>query len=279
MRGILVCVCWLVLSGGGQLAWSSLPEYVKDDQVRIRKHLDRVIRILRARNVSHLPIHLQEERKQNIATLVQYRALGVFPRNTGHKGLTPYFIDSEGRACAVGYLMMASGYREVAEQVARRENNAYVADIKTPAAHRWIQQSGLTAAECALIQPSYGGCDEQPPDPVCDTRGRTHQNRCWARWNGAEVAYGGKCRKEKADQDGGAAPEIPSSKPDTNTTKPDVVPGQPDKVVTPLPDAYPLANNTGLQCSSSSTGFPLMGFLLVALALGGALLRRKRASQ
>lgn len=249
----------------------TLPAYVTRDQIRIKAHLSRVIRLLKSKDTSKLPAHLQVERKRNIERLIKYRREGVFPRNSGHVGLTPYFIDNDGRACAVGHLMIASGYRSVAEQVARRENNAYVADIKTPDAHRWIAQSGLSAAECALIQPSYGGCEGQPADPVCDTEGRTHRNPCWARWNGATVAYKGQCKAEGAQSE----PVQDAGTPDQNSAFP-----APDTTPTPTPDTQtnkPDLNppSTGLQCSTKGGTAPVFGLAMLVLAFGMSLRRKQ----
>src|SRR5262249_34479691 len=62
----------------------------------------------------------------------------------------------EGRACAVGYLMIESGWRDVAESIATSSNNAFLTEIDHPGAIAWIAQSGLTLEECAMIQPLYG---------------------------------------------------------------------------------------------------------------------------
>jgi hypothetical protein len=95
---------------------------VLEDQARIRERLSSVEAYLRSQDTSHLSaVHLHE-----------YWTAGVFPRNTLRNYPTPIFIDPAGRACAVGYLMIESGWDEDAPKVAENENLAYVNDIQTP---------------------------------------------------------------------------------------------------------------------------------------------------
>jgi hypothetical protein len=82
---------------------------------------------------------------------------GVFPRNYDFPGeRRPCFIDRNGRLCAVGYLVAETAGRPVAERINAAHQYDLIADMRTPALAKWVQQSGLTKAECALIQPSYG---------------------------------------------------------------------------------------------------------------------------
>lgn len=45
----------------------------------------------------------------------------------------------------------------LAERIAAYENTDYVSEIEQDGAADWIESSGLTVEECALIQPAYGG--------------------------------------------------------------------------------------------------------------------------
>ena len=111
---------------------------------------------LRARDVSAWSADLQAERARNLDRLHEYRTRGAFPRNTEHPGqCAPYFIDHGSRACAVGHLMIESGYAWLAEQIARDENNDLLVDIDNASLTEWLARSGLTADEHALIQPCY----------------------------------------------------------------------------------------------------------------------------
>lgn len=108
---------------------------------------------------------LATARLHEIGWLREYRERGVFPRNHRVLGRTPTFIDEAGRACAVGYLMQRSGYRDLASTIARTDNHVYVEHIERGPALDWILFSGLTQDECATIQPSYGFM-QRPHDPT-----------------------------------------------------------------------------------------------------------------
>lgn len=133
-------------------------DFTLDPVPQIQAHLADVVAALAARDATDLAPELRARRAEHIARLVEYADAGVFPRNFLKPTPTPIFIDGDGRACAVGHLMIESGARELAERIALRENTAYVPEIRQAGALDWIRASGLTAEECALIQPAYGPC-------------------------------------------------------------------------------------------------------------------------
>ncbi|MCY0989187.1 Kazal-type serine protease inhibitor, partial [Nannocystis sp. ILAH1] len=122
---------------------------------------------------------------------------GLFPHNSEFIGeRVPFFIDEDGVACAVGHLVIESGFAEVAAEIAERENNARLLDMTHPALSGWIAQSGLTAEECARIQPEY--CDCGPEfTPVCGVDGVSYANACYAETcAGVAIAHEGVCKGE-----------------------------------------------------------------------------------
>ena len=126
--------------------------------LRLCRHLERVEKHLRAREVCHLSTRQQAKRRQQLDTLAQYWKSGVFPRNGDFPTRrVPYFIDAGGRVCAVGHLLMTSGQATLARQLARTANNAYIEDVNSSELERWAQKSGLAKEELAMIQPVYSG--------------------------------------------------------------------------------------------------------------------------
>lgn len=99
---------------------------------------------------------LAAARQVQIERLEAYAKGGRFPLNEVVEGRrVPVFIDKAGTACAVGYLMIESGCRKEAEAIAKADNLVRIADVKEGALVEWVQTSGLTQEECALIQPGY----------------------------------------------------------------------------------------------------------------------------
>lgn len=150
---------------------------VEADRHRIAAHLERVERALRAVDDQASSPAARAQRRLNLHRLRAYRLRGQFPRNRELAvPRIPTFIDHEGRACAVGALMIASGHEDLARTIAARENHARVWDIETPGLVEWVDESGLTVEECALIQPSY--CDETLcssfDTPVCGESGESY---------------------------------------------------------------------------------------------------------
>jgi hypothetical protein len=128
-----------------------------NEQQLIQLHLSETEKLLRKRDLSKLTPLLKENRLKNLNVLHQYWTAGVFPANSRHMNRQPYFIDHNNVYCAVGYLMKESGADDVAKDIQRTQNYSYLADIHHDKLMSWVQQSGLTFDELALIQPGYGG--------------------------------------------------------------------------------------------------------------------------
>lgn len=186
---LLALLMTLEVAAGGEIVGAR-----EADRSRIQAHLSAVEAELRSSDVGHLPSALQAERQRNLDRLRDYWVAGEFPRNSGHPGeRVPYFVDDEGVVCAVGHLVVESGFGAVAEDIRAQENNARLLDMTHPALPAWISASGLTAEECARIQPSYCKCDEEYA-PVCTVSGHSYLNTCEAvTCAGEVVAHAGLC--------------------------------------------------------------------------------------
>ena len=197
MRRTLWSICALVLTLAPGSVLAAEPMNARDaDRERIRAHLSGVEAKLRSLDTSGWPADKREARARAIETLHRYARRGEFPVNTGHPGAThPYFIDDDGRACAVAHLMLESGADELARAVQREHGLDYVADMRTPGIAAWAERSGLTVAELAAIQPGYCNCEDQPQfDPVCGTNGLSYWNTCVAEvCGGVTIEHAGTC--------------------------------------------------------------------------------------
>ena len=126
--------------------------------VRLRAHFDSVDVELRQADVAGLNRDQRESREELIAWLRGYRSAGSFPVNDRFPDRAmPFFRDSRGVLCAMAYLIARSGRVDLVDRIARSRNNAFIADLSSDTELvRWLDSVGLTAAEAARIQPSYG---------------------------------------------------------------------------------------------------------------------------
>lgn len=125
---------------------------------RIQEHLAGAERVLLDANTARLTAEQRAARAMNVALLRGYRERGEFPRNIDFPDeRQPYFVDDRGVLCAMAYLIACSGGGDIVEKVRSTRNNARVRDLADdPALVAWLDDSGLTLAEAARIQPEYG---------------------------------------------------------------------------------------------------------------------------
>ncbi len=124
---------------------------------RLKRHFARVICLLEERPTSGLDTEQIAARQRNVRELAGYALRGRFPKNRDFADRRmPYFIDAEGTRCAMAHLIESSGGGELVRDVAATRNNAFVRElVAEPGLVRWLRESGLSAEEAALIQPSY----------------------------------------------------------------------------------------------------------------------------
>ncbi len=125
------------------------------DQERIQMHLMLVEHYLRSRPVDQLNARQQANRLHQLDVLHDYWQAGKFPHNSYHQVRQPYFVDVYGTACAVGYLALQSGEKDLVDQIRQENNYAYVRELDYPELMAWADKNGLTAEELAWIQPGY----------------------------------------------------------------------------------------------------------------------------
>ena len=158
---LLACVALGWEIGGADRFGTSSFEAKEAD--RLRLHFAEVEREMLSRDISGLRAAERAARAEQIGQLRRYAARGAFPRNSWHPGQRmPYFRDTRGNLCALAFLIAASGRGDLVDQIARTRNYAFVPDlIEVPGIAKWLEEHGLSVAEAARIQPTYGG------DPCC----------------------------------------------------------------------------------------------------------------
>lgn len=131
-----------------------------DDAARIRTHLHLVRGILTERKATGFTKVQRARRIQLLQRLGTYADERRFPQNHVLPYRNPVFIDPHGTACAVGWMMIESGHRDLAERISATMNMAYVLEMPEsplwPEIAAWAGSNGFSAEELAWIQPAYG---------------------------------------------------------------------------------------------------------------------------
>ncbi|RTQ50647.1 hypothetical protein EJV47_08410 [Hymenobacter gummosus] len=124
-----------------------------DADARTAERLAYAEDLLRHKNTRQLPSHLRRRRYQSLKQLHAYRTAAQFPVLPAYSGQRqPCLRDAEGRVDALGYLMQQSGSPALLEQLSRQYPGTRIETIKDAGLKHWVQMSGLTLEECALIQ-------------------------------------------------------------------------------------------------------------------------------
>ncbi|MBF9220595.1 hypothetical protein [Hymenobacter ruricola] len=174
----------LVGNAGYVAATGHAPAATANDDARVQAHLAYAEKLLRQQSTPAQSPALARRRAHLLDLLHKYWVAGVFPRNYDFPGeRRPCFIDRDGRLCAVGYLVAETAGRPAAESINQAHQYDLIADMRTPALAEWVAASGLTKAECALIQPTYG----PPPSTDADVKSYAVGS---AMWGGINVMLG-----------------------------------------------------------------------------------------
>ena len=133
------------------------PTNETDENKRLQKHLNYVEKLLRRKDISSLTKNQKQNRHKMLDLLHEYWTAGVFPKNYDYPNQRiPCFIDKDGNICAVGYLIERTSGRQTAEKINSKFKYEYLLAMNDQKVDRWVQSSGLTKEECAMIQPTYG---------------------------------------------------------------------------------------------------------------------------
>ncbi|WP_296622825.1 hypothetical protein [Marivirga sp.] len=142
--------------------FENLPTKETKEDLRIKTHLKYVEKVLRSKDVSNFTNEQQENRLKMLDLLKEYWTAGVFPGNYDYpEQRKPCFIDKNGNICAVGYLIEQTAGRKIAEEINTNFKYEYLLAMNDQTVDSWIQSSGLSKEECAMIQPQYGYLNSQ----------------------------------------------------------------------------------------------------------------------
>ena len=131
-----------------------MPTAFDDPRTRVATHVAYAARLLRDRDPG----------RRILDSLDQYVAAGEFPASETDRDLAPTFLDPHsGVRCAVAHLVEATAGTALMTELDLDHHNDYIADlVDDPRFVAWVETSGLTHEELAIVQPSY------PPPPPTD---------------------------------------------------------------------------------------------------------------
>lgn len=125
------------------------------DEDRIAYHLELVVQTLQQSAPQSLSKRALKKRNNLLEQLAVYAAAKQFPINKYHSVRQPYFIDEQGTHCAVGFLMEASGYEALAQQINKEYSYNYIHEMPVEKVIPWADEHGFSVDELAWIQPGY----------------------------------------------------------------------------------------------------------------------------
>jgi hypothetical protein len=134
---------------------------------RLQRHFDTVDPELRQADTSALTPAQYARRVALVGWLREYRDQALFPTNDVSSQPVPLFRDRRGALCAMAYLIARSGRSDIVDRIAATRNEAFIRELASdPELAAWLDSVGLSVAEAARIQPTYG-CHQLFISPPC----------------------------------------------------------------------------------------------------------------
>lgn len=121
---------------------------------KVQAHLSYVHDLLVSASANY-PESIREKRLATLELLADYIEAGKFPMNVKYEGRRPCFIDAHGTYCAVGHLVKETVGEALAALINTHHQYDYISDMDLTALTAWIDESGFTLEEIAMIQPTY----------------------------------------------------------------------------------------------------------------------------
>ncbi|WP_123535881.1 hypothetical protein [Halosimplex salinum] len=114
------------------------------DAVRIRAHLRRTERALRAADTDHLDADRRRRRHRALDALRRYRRRGEFPTNDAEPRRAAQFVGANGVPCAVAALLLADGAEELVDRIAATDNAVRIENLDDGPLLDWLDRNGLS---------------------------------------------------------------------------------------------------------------------------------------
>jgi len=134
-------------------ASTTAPRPLDEQVARTRAHYATVLDELAVADTRHLSDVQLAARRQIVDALRAYRDRGDFGLGFDVGARVPYFVDAQGRRCAVAEMLHASGELALIERVRTTNNHAWILDLAGDAAFEdWLARHGLAFDEAARVQ-------------------------------------------------------------------------------------------------------------------------------
>ena len=121
---------------------------------KIKAHLRYVYEYLMVESEKY-PEEVKQKRLRLLTLLASYISAANYPLNEAYEGRRPCFIDAYENYCAVGYLVKETAGESIARDINEQHQYDYIYDMDMAVLDKWINESGFTKREIAMIQPSY----------------------------------------------------------------------------------------------------------------------------
>ncbi|WP_257275273.1 MULTISPECIES: hypothetical protein [unclassified Endozoicomonas] len=125
-----------------------------DTTVSKKSYLTKVVQLMSHYQSSSLSSEQRLNRSLALGYLQEYANAGVYASDDNQER-TPIFKNGKGVYCALGYLLVKTGYKEFADEIANSNNYIDIEEIEnfnSSDIGKWSFQYGIDRSEAVIIQ-------------------------------------------------------------------------------------------------------------------------------